>query len=81
MDELGIDIRGESPRRWTDDEARSADVIVTMGCGDACPFYPGIRYVDWELTDPAGRPVDEVRPIRDDIERRVRELVAELTAA
>lgn len=79
MSELGIDITGERPRRWTDDEARSADVIVTMGCGDACPFYPGIRYVDWELPDPAGRPLDEVRPIRDEIDRRVRDLLAELT--
>ena len=79
MDELGIDIRDQVPQRWTDDEARSADVIVTMGCGDACPFYPGIRYVDWELTDPAGKGLDEVRPIRDDIDRRVRDLLAELT--
>jgi protein-tyrosine-phosphatase len=78
MAELGIDIRGERPRRWTEDGARAADVIVTMGCGDACPFYPGKRYVDWELDDPAGRDVDEVRPIRDDIERRVRALLAEL---
>jgi arsenate reductase len=79
MDELGIDIRGQVPQRWTDDEARSADVIVTMGCGDACPFYPGIRYVDWELTDPAGKALDEVRPIRDDIAQRVEALVAELS--
>jgi arsenate reductase len=79
MDELGIDIRDQVPRRWTDDEARTADVIVTMGCGDACPFYPGIRYVDWELTDPAGKGLDEVRPIRDDIDRRVRDLFTELT--
>ena len=80
MAELGIDISAETPQRWTDDEARSADVIVTMGCGDACPFYPGIRYLDWELQDPAGRTLDEIRPIRDDIERRVTALVAELSA-
>jgi arsenate reductase len=81
MAELGIDISAETPQRWTDDEARTADVIVTMGCGDACPFYPGIRYVDWELPDPAGRTLDEVRPIRDDIDRRVRALLEELAGA
>jgi arsenate reductase (thioredoxin) len=81
MAELGIDISAETPQRWTDDEARTADVIVTMGCGDACPFYPGIRYVDWELPDPAGRTLDEVRPIRDDIDGRVRGLLEELTRA
>jgi arsenate reductase len=79
MAEVGIDISAETPQRWTDDEARSADVIVTMGCGDACPFYPGISYVDWELPDPAGRTLDEVRPIRDDIDGRVRHLLDELT--
>jgi arsenate reductase len=78
MAERGIDISAEVPRRWADDDVRTADVVVTMGCGDACPFYPGRRYVDWELDDPAGRSVAVVRPIRDDIERRVRELVAEL---
>jgi protein-tyrosine-phosphatase len=78
MAESGIDITGESPRKLTDEMGRSADVIVTMGCGDACPVYPGKRYVDWELTDPAGRPVEEVRPIRDDIEQRVRVLIDEL---
>jgi len=78
MAERGIDISAEVPRRWADDDVRTADVVVTMGCGDACPFDPGRRYVDWELDDPAGRPVAEVRPIRDDIERRVRELVDEL---
>ena len=81
MAELGIDISAETPQRWTDDEAESADVIVTMGCGDACPFYPGIHYLDWELPDPAGRTLDEVRPIRDDIAARVRGLVEELTRA
>ena len=81
MAEKGIDIGGEQPRRWVDDELRAADVIVTMGCGDECPFYPGKRYLDWELTDPAGKPIDEVRPIRDDIERRVKGLLTELESA
>jgi protein-tyrosine-phosphatase len=78
MAEVGIDIGGEQPRRWTDDAVRAADVVVTMGCGDACPFYPGKRYLDWDLDDPAGRPLEEVRPIRDEIERRVRGLLDEL---
>jgi arsenate reductase (thioredoxin) len=79
MAEKGVDIGREQPRRWADDELRAADVIVTMGCGDECPFYPGKRYLDWELTDPAGKPIEEVRPIRDDIERRVRTLINELS--
>src|SRR5215471_5322311 len=74
MAEVGIDISGEYPKPWTDEIVRAADVVVTMGCGDACPFFPGKRYLDWELTDPAGRPLDEVRLIRDDIDRRVRAL-------
>jgi arsenate reductase (thioredoxin) len=78
MAEKGIDISAELPQPWADEIVRAADVIVTMGCGDACPVYPGKRYVDWELDDPAGRPVEEVRPIRDEIERRVRALLAEL---
>jgi protein-tyrosine-phosphatase len=78
MAEKGIDIGHEQPRGWADDELRAADVIVTMGCGDECPFYPGKRYLDWELTDPAGRPIEEVRPVRDEIERRVRTLIDEL---
>jgi protein-tyrosine-phosphatase len=78
MAEVGIDITGEAPRRWTDEMAREADVIVTMGCGDTCPVYPGTRRVDWELTDPAGRPLDEVRPVRDEIGERVRRLLDEL---
>ena len=78
MAEKGIDIRAELPQPWADEVVRAADVIVTMGCGDACPFYPGKRYVDWELDDPAGKSLDEVRPIRDEIERRVRALMAEL---
>ena len=72
MAEKGIDISRELPQPWADEIVRAADVIVTMGCGDACPVYPGKRYVDWELDDPAGKPVEEVRPIRDEIERRVR---------
>jgi len=78
MAEKGIDISTELPQPWADEIVRAADVIVTMGCGDACPVYPGKRYVDWELDDPAGKPVEEVRPIRDDIEQRVRGLLAEL---
>jgi len=81
MAERGLDIGAEVPRRWADDDVRAADVVVTMGCGDACPFYPGRRYVDWELDDPAGRSIDEVRPIRDEIERRVRALVLEVVPA
>jgi arsenate reductase (thioredoxin) len=78
MAEKGIDIGGQQPRRWSDDDVRSADVVVTMGCGDECPFYPGRRYIDWELDDPAGQPIERVRQIRDDIERRVKTLLAEL---
>ena len=78
MAEKGIDISGEFPQPWADEVVRAADVIVVMGCGDACPVYPGKRYLDWELDDPAGKSVDEVRPIRDEIERRVRALLAEL---
>ncbi len=79
--ERGLDTTGEVPKPVTDEMARAADVVVTMGCGDACPIYPGTRVVDWELTDPAGRPVDEVRPIVDDIDRRVQALLEELLAA
>ena len=78
MAEVGIDIAGEYPKPWTDEIVQAADVVVTMGCGDACPYFPGKRYEDWELADPAGQPVDAVRPIRDEIERRVRALLAEL---
>jgi arsenate reductase (thioredoxin) len=80
MEEVGIDVAEELPKRLTDGVVRAADVVITMGCGDACPTYPGKRYLDWELTDPAGKGVDEVRPIRDEIDRRVRELLAELVA-
>jgi protein-tyrosine-phosphatase len=78
MAEVGIDITGALPKRWTDDIARAADVVVTMGCGDACPYVPGKRYEDWELEDPAGREVEAVRPIRDEIGRRVRGLLESL---
>jgi protein-tyrosine-phosphatase len=81
MDELGVDLSREFPKPLTDEVTRAADVVVTMGCGDACPVYPGQRYLDWELDDPAGRSVDQVRPIRDEIDRRVRALLAELTTA
>jgi protein-tyrosine-phosphatase len=78
MAEVGIDISTEYPKPWTDEIARAADVIVTMGCGDACPVLPGKRYEDWEITDPAGQPIDVVRGVRDDIEGRVRTLMASL---
>ena len=78
MAEKGIDISAQQPQRWTDDGIRAADVVVTMGCGDECPVYPGRRYVDWDLDDPAGLPLDAVRPIRDEIEDRVRTLLSEL---
>lgn len=78
MAEIGIDIASEFPKPWTDEVVRAADVIVTMGCGDACPVFPGKRYLDWELDDPAGLGVEGVRPIRDEIGRRVRLLMDEL---
>jgi arsenate reductase len=78
MRELGIELSGRIPQRLTDELAEAADVVVTMGCGDACPVLPGKRYVDWDLTDPDGRSEDEIRAIRDDIADRVRALVAEL---
>lgn len=78
MAEVGIDISTHQPHRWTDSDLEVADVVITMGCGDTCPILPGKRYLDWELDDPAGKGVEEVRPVRDDIERRVRGLLAEL---
>ncbi len=81
MAERGIDIAAKAPEMWTDSMVRRADVIVTMGCGDVCPIYPGKRYLDWELADPHHRPVAEVRPIRDEIESRVRVLLAEIGVA
>ena len=78
MAEVGIDITDEFPKPWTDEIVRAADVVVTMGCGDACPLFPGKRYEDWELEDPAGQDVEAVRPIRDEIEQRVRALLGSL---
>lgn len=80
MREVGIDISAESPKKLSDQMARDADVIVTMGCGDECPYYPGKRYDDWELTDPAGQPLEAVRLVRDDIKARVEALLGELGA-
>ncbi|WUE12946.1 arsenate reductase ArsC [Nonomuraea sp. NBC_00507] len=79
MAERGIDISKEFPKPWTEEIVRAADVVVTMGCGDACPVFPGKRYLDWALDDPAGQSVEDVRPIRDEIERRVRALLDELS--
>lgn len=79
MAEEGIDISGKTPQVLTTDAIREADVVITMGCGDTCPIFPGKRYEDWELTDPAGLPLDEVRTVRDDIKSRVQNLIAELT--
>ena len=81
MEEIGLDLSHEFPKPLTDEFVQAADVVITMGCGDACPIYPGKRYLDWELDDPAGRPLDEVRVIRDEIDRRVRSLLDELLGA
>jgi arsenate reductase len=78
MAEIGLDLSQEFPKPLTDDAVQAADVVITMGCGDACPIYPGKRYLDWDLSDPAGKPIEEIRPIRDDIDTRVRGLLAEL---
>lgn len=79
--ERGLDLSQEFPKPLTDGTAQKADVIVTMGCDDTCPVYPGKRFIDWELDDPAGKPVDDVRPFVDEIDRRVRELLAELISS
>jgi arsenate reductase (thioredoxin) len=81
MRELEIDLANKTPQKLTHEAAEKADVVVTMGCGDECPYIPGKRYLDWDLEDPKGRPVDEVRATRDDIEQRVEALVAELDAS
>ena len=78
MREVGIDITANTPRKLDWDTAQSSDVLITMGCGDACPVFPGKRYLDWDLDDPAGRDLDAVRPIRDEIKRRVEQLITEL---
>jgi arsenate reductase (thioredoxin) len=79
MTEVGIDLGDVVPTRLEADTVEASDVVITMGCGDACPVFPGVRYLDWDLADPAGRPIEEVRTIRDDIGRRVADLVADLT--
>lgn len=81
MAEIGLDVSQEFPKPLTDEVVRAADVVITMGCGDACPIYPGKRYLDWELEDPAGQSLEAVRPIRDEIDRRVRALIEELVPA
>jgi arsenate reductase len=81
MAEVGIDIAAETPKILTDQAVRQSDVVITMGCGDTCPFYPGKRYEDWVLDDPAGKGVEAVRPVRDEIRRRVETLLRQLVAA
>ncbi|MRG58901.1 heat-shock protein HtpX [Agromyces sp. CFH 90414] len=81
MSEEGIDITGNTPKILTVDAVKESDVVITMGCGDACPIFPGKRYEDWELEDPAGQGIEAVRPIRDEIRRRVEELISELLPA
>ena len=81
MRDLGIDISREHPKPLREESVQASDVVITMGCGDACPIFPGKRYEDWELEDPAGLTVEQVRPIRDEIDRRVRALLAELVPA
>jgi arsenate reductase len=81
MAERGIDISGELPKKLTTESVERSDVVITMGCGDACPVVPGTRYLDWKLEDPAGRPAEEIRPVRDEIERRVQDLLSELAGA
>jgi arsenate reductase len=81
LDELGLDIAAEVPSKLSTADVEAADVVITMGCGDTCPVFPGKRYLDWQLDDPAGQGADAVRPIRDDIDRRVRALLAELLDA
>jgi protein-tyrosine-phosphatase len=80
MAELGVDVSQEFPKRLASADVETSDVVVTMGCGDSCPYFPGTRYEDWPLDDPAGRPIEEVRTIRDEIDGRVRRLLVELTA-
>ena len=78
MAEIGIDLSTEQPKKLTTDAVEASDVVITMGCGDACPIYPGKRYLDWQLTDPAGKSPEQIRPIRDEIATRVQALIAEL---
>jgi arsenate reductase len=79
--EIGIDVSAEQPKRLTAEAVQASDVVIAMGCGDACPVFPGKRYLDWELTDPAGKSVEEIRPIRDEIDARVQALLIELGVA
>jgi len=79
MAEIGLDISREFPKPLTDSKVQAADVVITMGCGDTCPVYPGKRYLDWDLPDPAGKAIEDIRPIRDTIDARVRDLLADLT--
>ncbi|HEY7582127.1 MAG TPA: arsenate reductase ArsC [Acidimicrobiia bacterium] len=81
MSEVGIDLSQELPRAWSTDDLRAADIVVTMGCGDTCPVFPGRRYLDWDIDDPSGQTANGVRPIRDEIESRVRSLMADLGLA
>ncbi len=81
MAEIGIDLSQENPKLLTDEAVKQADVVITMGCGDACPIYPGKRYLDWELEDPASKSLADVRPIRDEIDRRVSALLEELVSS
>jgi len=81
MAEIGLDLSGEYPKPLTGDAVRAADVVITMGCGDACPIFPGKRYLDWDLPDPAGQALEQVRQIRDEIDRRVQDLLTELAPA
>jgi protein-tyrosine-phosphatase len=81
MAEIGVDLSTEQPKKLTTEAVEGSDVVITMGCGDACPIFPGKRYLDWELADPAGRDIDEVRPIRDEIDARVQGLLRELVPA
>jgi len=81
MEEIGLDVSKEFPKPLTDEVVRAADAVITMGCGDACPIYPGTRYLDWELADPAGKSLEEVRPIRDELDRRAQALLEELAPA
>jgi arsenate reductase (thioredoxin) len=79
MKEIGLDLSKQFPKPLTTEAVEASDVVITMGCGDACPIFPGKRYLDWQLDDPAGLPIDQVRPIRDEIDQRVQALIAELT--
>jgi protein-tyrosine-phosphatase len=80
MAEVGIDLTATAPKPWTNELVRAADVVVTMGCGDSCPWFPGVRYVEWDVPDPAGKSLEEARRIRDELRARIQALVAQVTA-